>query len=151
ADRAKSQFLAMMSHEIRTPLNGMVGFNELLADTALSPEQREFVDLAVQSGRTLRVIIDDVLDYSKIEAGQLGLEEVPIDLPGLVDTTLAVLRPRADGKRIALDWTLEPGTPSRVRGDPTRLAQILSNLAGNAVKFTEKGGVRIKAGTRPDP
>jgi signal transduction histidine kinase/ActR/RegA family two-component response regulator len=144
AGRTTSQFLAMMSHEIRTPLNGVVGFTELLQDTPLNAEQLEFVRLAVQSGRSLLVIIDDLLDYSRIEAGQLVLDSASIDLPALVGTTLDLWQPGADAKGIQLSWSIDPAAPARIRGDPTRLAQILNNLVGNAIKFTPQGGVTVR-------
>jgi signal transduction histidine kinase/ActR/RegA family two-component response regulator len=144
AERAKGQFLAMMSHEIRTPLNGVVGFAELLQDTTLNAEQAEFVQMAVQSGRSLLVIMDDILDYAKIEAGQLILEEVAVDLPALLAATLEPLQAKAAAKGFPLTWSLAPGTPANVRADPSRLAQILSHLVGNAVKFTQQGGVKVK-------
>jgi len=143
AERAKGQFLAMMSHEVRTPLNGVVGFAELLQDTALDAEQTEFVHMALQSGRSLLVIMDDILDYAKIEAGQLTLEEVPVNLPTLLESTLAPLQAKASAKGVPLTWRLAPGTPAHVRADPIRLSQILSHLVGNAVKFTQQGEVKV--------
>jgi len=151
ADRAKSRFLAMMSHEIRTPMNGVLGFNELLRRTDLTREQRDFLDLATQSGRALLVIIDDVLDYSKIEAGQLNLEEMAIELETLVAGTLRPLLQRAEAGGVALGWRIDADVPGHVQGDPTRIGQILTNLAGNALKFTKRGGrVDVRVARSPE-
>jgi len=144
AERAKGQFLAMMSHEVRTPLNGVVGFAELLQDTVLDAEQTEFVQMTLQSGRSLLAIMDDILDYAKIEAGQLLLEDVAVDLTALLARILTPLQAKAAAKAITLTWEIAAGTPTQVRTDPIRLAQILSHLVGNAVKFTQRGGIAVK-------
>ena len=144
ASRAKSAFLANMSHEIRTPMNGVVGMAELLCDTALTEEQRLFAETIRSSGEALLVIINDILDYSKIEAGRLTLHPEPFDLERLIHEVAMLLQPRAREKGIDLMIDFDMFLPTRYVGDPGRLRQVLMNLAGNAVKFTERGHVLIR-------
>ncbi|MBL9051747.1 MAG: response regulator [Tabrizicola sp.] len=141
ANRAKSAFLANMSHEIRTPMNGVVGMAELLCDTALTEEQRLFAETIRSSGEALLVIINDILDYSKIEAERLTLRPEPFDLERTVHEVTMLLQPRAREKGIDLMIDFDMFLPTRFVGDPGRLRQVLTNLIGNAVKFTEKGHV----------
>jgi signal transduction histidine kinase len=141
ANRAKSAFLANMSHEIRTPMNGVVGMAELLCDTALTEEQRLFAETIRSSGEALLVIINDILDYSKIEAERLTLRPEPFDLERTIHEVTMLLQPRAREKGIDLMIDFDMFLPTRFIGDPGRLRQVLTNLIGNAVKFTEKGHV----------
>jgi len=144
ANRAKSAFLANMSHEIRTPMNGVVGMAELLCDTALSEEQRLFAETIRSSGEALLVIINDILDYSKIEAQRLTLRPEPFDLERTIHEVVMLLQPRARGKGLDLMIDFDMFLPTRYVGDPGRLRQVLTNLLGNAVKFTDEGHVLIR-------
>lgn len=144
ANRAKSAFLAAMSHEIRTPMNGVSTMAELLAQTPLDAEQRSMAKIIVDSAGALLGVINDILDFSKIEAGRLEIEAVPTDLGELIAGVVTLLRPRADERGLTLRAELDPALPAELAGDPVRLRQILLNLLGNALKFTEKGGVTVR-------
>ncbi|MDD5035159.1 MAG: response regulator [Methylococcaceae bacterium] len=144
ASRLKSEFLANMSHEIRTPMNGVLGMLELLRRTPLSSEQREFAETATHSAETLLAIINGILDFSKIEAGKLELDSVNFDLRVLVEEVCTLLASPAHGKGVELACFVEPSLPADLRGDPTRLRQVLTNLIGNAIKFTERGEVSVE-------
>ncbi len=144
ASRSKSEFLASMSHEIRTPLNSIIGMAEVLADTTLSEEQHEFVRIFRSAGESLLAIINDILDLSKIEAGQTELETIDFDLPTLLESVTAIVSLRADEQETQVRTHIDSAVPFYLNGDPTRLRQILLNLTGNAVKFTSKGEVEIK-------
>ena len=149
ANRAKSQFLANMSHEIRTPLNGVFGMSEILLDGRLGDEERKIAETIYSSGEVLLHVINDVLDFSKIEAGAMTLDSAPFDLYEVLETLTQLMAARADSKGLELTCLIHPGCPQHFIGDSGRLRQVVLNLLGNAIKFTEVGEVAVSAGLAP--
>lgn len=149
ASQAKSRFLASMSHEIRTPLNAIVGMPDILAETKLTTEQQQYVDIFRTSGDALLSIINDILDFSRIECGQITLERMAFNLPEVLDKVCSIQSVAAHGKGLDIGCSIDPAVPETVEGDPTRLHQMLTNLLSNAVKFTEEGEVELSVAPAP--
>lgn len=147
---AKSEFLATMSHEIRTPLNGILPLLDIVLGTKLAPDQRDYLATAHRSAQELLRIVDDILDYSKVEAGKLDLERVAINLRELLENVQALMEKAAESKGLALRFAIDDDVRVTLRGDPTRLRQILTNLIGNGIKFTERGGVSVRISRRSE-
>ncbi|MHA7775561.1 hybrid sensor histidine kinase/response regulator [Roseibium sp. M-1] len=151
SNEAKSRFLATVSHEIRTPLNGVLGMAALLRDTRLTKEQSAYIEALETSGETLLLLIDEVLDFSKVEAGKLDIHASPVRVGALVESVVELLAPKAHAKQLEIGAMLDPRLPEQVTLDATRVRQILFNLIGNGVKFTDEGGVAVELFGRPNP
>ena len=148
ASQAKSEFLANISHEFRTPMNGIIGMTDLVLDTEVNAEQREYLEMVKTSADSLLGLLSDILDFSKVEAGKLEIVREEFALTPSLAETLQLLRFRAQQKGVALGWEVEPGVPEKIIGDPLRLRQVLVNLVGNAVKFTERGEIFVRVDTQ---
>ena len=150
ASQSKSLFLANMSHEIRTPLNGIMGFLRLLAKTELTPNQREYLDTTEVSAKVLMTVINDILDFSKIEAGKVSLEQIDIELKPLLKEIISLHSANAKGKGLDLSFAYDNAVPVHLLGDPARISQVLSNILGNAIKFTGQGEILVKAALKDE-
>ena len=147
--RAKAIFLATMSHELRTPMNGVLGCTQLLQDTSLTDPQRQLLETMHRSAESLLVLVNDILDFSKIEAGKMSLEVADVELHSLIADVITLTSEAAKKKGLLVQVQLAPDIPAVLRGDPVRLRQILFNLVGNAIKFTEQGGIHVSVKTVP--